>query len=180
MKKYVLTAFAAATVLGAILFAAPASAEKSPISDSWLTAKTKIALASDNRVKGRQVSVTTENGVIMLRGKVDSDEAKMAAEEVVKGLDGAKGVKNELQVVAPSQREAVEDNDDAITKNVEKQIKNDKHLKDASIKVQTNAGVVSLTGKVPDLAASAEASWVARSVGGVRSVKNDLMLEKES
>jgi osmotically-inducible protein OsmY len=42
----------------------------------------------------------------MLRGKVDSDEAKNAAEEIAKGIDGVKSVKNELQVVATSKREA--------------------------------------------------------------------------
>ena len=53
---------------------------------------------------------------------------------------------NELQVVAPSKREAVEDKDDAITARVKKQIAKEPNLKNAGIGVQTNAGVVSLTG----------------------------------
>ena len=52
---------------------------KTGITDSWVTAKTKIALFGDDRIKGRQVSVETVNGVVSLRGKVDSDEAKAAA-----------------------------------------------------------------------------------------------------
>jgi hyperosmotically inducible protein len=180
MKRNFLIGFAAAMIFGATLFTAPAFAEDQPVTDTWITAKTKIALAADNRIKGTQVSVTTENGTVMLRGKVDSQEAKSAAEEVAKGLDGVKSVKNELQVVAPESREFVEERDDDITKAVKKQIKNDRTLKDADINVQTNAGIVSLTGKVPDLAASAEASWIARNVHGVKSVKNDLTLEKKS
>ena len=181
MKTYLFIAFAAAMIIGATLFTVPpVFAEDQPVTDSWITAKTKIALASDNRVKGTQVSVTTENGTVMLRGKVDTDEAKKAAEEVAKGLDGVKSVKNELQVVAPSTREAVEEKDENITKAVKQEIKNDKTLKDADISVQTNAGVVSLTGKVPDLSTSAQASWLARNVHGVKSVKNDLTLEKKS
>ena len=35
---------------------------KTGISDSWLTAKTKIALFADERVKGNQVSVETLSG----------------------------------------------------------------------------------------------------------------------
>src|SRR6266496_5611550 len=60
---------------------------KTGMSDSWLTSKTKIALFSDDRVKGRQVSVETQHGVVTLRGKVDSAEAKAAASEIAKGID---------------------------------------------------------------------------------------------
>jgi hypothetical protein len=36
-----------------------------------------------------------------LRGKVDSGEAKAAAAEIATGIEGAKSVKNDLQVVSP-------------------------------------------------------------------------------
>ena len=179
MKTHYLITLCAALVVGAILIAAPATVadmvkEKALINDSWLTAKTKIALAADARVKGRQIDVETAKGVVTLRGKVDSDTAKHAAEDIAKKLDGVKSVKNDLQVVAPSTREAVEDKDDAITARVQKKIAKDSHLKNANIAVQTNAGVVSLTGEVPDLMTSANASWTAWFVPGVKSVKNDL------
>ena len=112
-------------------------------------------------------------------GKVDSDTAKHAAEDIAKGINGVKSVKNDLQVVAPSTREAVEDKDDAITARVQKQIAKDSHLKKADIAVQTNAGVVSLTGEVPDIVTSANASWTAWFVPGVKSVKNDLTLKEK-
>jgi len=111
---------------------------------------------------------------VMIRGKVDSDEAKHAAEETAKGIDGVQSVKNELQVVAPSKRKAVEYKDDAITAYVKKQIAKESSLKNAGISVQTNAGVVSLTGEVRDIMTSAYASWTAWKVHGVKSVKNDL------
>ena len=153
---------------------------KEPISDSWLTAKTKIALVGDGRVKGRQINVETKKGVVMLRGKVDSDEAKTAAEETAKGIDGVKSVKNELQVVAPAKREAVEEKDDAITDRVKREINKDTKLKKADIDVKTNAGVVSLSGEVPDINTSAKASWTAWKVLGVKSVKNDLSLKNKN
>jgi osmotically-inducible protein OsmY len=49
-------------------------------------------------------------------------------------------------------------------------------LKNADIAVQTNAGVVSLTGEVRDIITSAHASWIAWQVPGVQSVKNGLMV----
>ena len=90
-----------ALVVGAALITVPATAvdvskETALVNDSWLTAKTKIALAADGRVKGRQIDVETTKGQVMLRGKVDSDAAKQAAEEITKMLDGVKTVKNDL------------------------------------------------------------------------------------
>jgi len=142
------------------------------VSDSWITSKTKIALFSDDRVKGRQVSVDTEHGVVHLRGKVDTSEARMAATQVAQGIEGVKSVKNDLQVVSPEERSAVKANDKEIAKTVESHMKTDAQLK--KVDVRADAGVVTLTGEVPSIHASAKASEVARSVHGVRSVKNEL------
>ena len=152
---------------------------KDQISDSWITAKTKIALFADARVKGRDINVESKDGMVMLRGKVDTDEAKTAAEETAKLIDGVKSVKNELQVVPPSKREVVDEKDDIITKNVKQHLAKDARLKDTDIGVKTNAGVVSLTGEVPDLTTSAKASWTAWKVSGVKSVKNDLNIKEK-
>ena len=151
---------------------------KTGMTDSWITSKTKIALYSDDRVKGTQVHVETKSGTVMLRGKVDSNEAKAAAAEVAQGIEGVKSVKNELQVVAPSARKAVDADDKQITKSVEDRFKQDPDLKKIDAKV--NAGVVTLTGEVKSIGASAKASEVARGIPGVRSVKNDLTYASRS
>ena len=181
--RYVLTLCTALVVGGALLTGSAHALDKAdvttPINDTWLTAKTKIALAADGRVKGRQIDVETTNNVVMLRGKVDSDAAKQAAEDITKMLDGVKTVKNDLEVVAPSKREATDDKDDAITTRVKEHIAMDSQLKQADIAVQTNAGVVSLTGEVKDIMTSANASWSTRQVPGVKSVKNDLTVKEK-
>jgi hyperosmotically inducible protein len=147
---------------------------KTQISDSWITSKAKIALFGDDRVKGTQVKVDTMKGVVTLRGKVDSDEAKSAAAEVAKGIDGVKSVKNDLQVVAPKERKAVAANDKDINARVEQRLKNDASLK--KITARTDAGVVTLTGEAPSIMASARASELARGVAGVQAVKNEVQL----
>ena len=147
---------------------------KQGMSDSWITSKTKIALFSDDRVKGSQVHVETTGGTVMLRGKVDDAEAKTAAGEIAKGIDGVKSVKNELQVVAPGNRKAVDADDKQITKSIADRFKQDPQLKNAKIDAKVNAGVVTLTGEVKSIGTSARASEVARGIPGVRSVKNDL------
>ena len=150
---------------------------KTMVSDSWITSKTKIALFADERVKGTQVSVDTMKGVVHLRGKVDSDEAKSAAADVAKGIEGVQSVKNDLQVVAPTARKAVDANDKDIAKAVETKVRRDTQLK--KVDVRADGGVVTLTGDVPTIGASAKASEMARSVPGVKSVKNELAFPKQ-
>jgi hyperosmotically inducible protein len=145
---------------------------KTVVTDSWLTSKTKIALFADDRVKGSEVKVETKDGVVHLRGKVDSAEAKAAADSVAKGIDGVKSVKNDLQVVSPGARKAVDAKDADIAKAVETRVKRESDLK--KVDVRADSGVVTLTGEVPTITASAKASEMARGVSGVRSVKNEL------
>lgn len=145
---------------------------KVAVTDSWVTSKTKIALFSDDRVKGSQVKVETIAGVVYLRGKVDSAEAKAAATSVAQGIEGVKSVKNDLQVVSPVARKAVDAKDSDIAKAVESRLSRESGLK--KIDVRADAGIVTLTGEVPTIAASAKASEMARGVDGVRSVKNQL------
>lgn len=180
----------ATVVAGLMLAAAPAwvdaadekksttSAVKETISDSWITAKTKIVLFADSRVSGTKVSVETQKGTVALRGKVDNDTAKAAAEEVAKGIDGVQSVKNELQVVPPSAQKAVEAKDDDITKQVKTRLGRDARLK--SLDVRTDNGVVTLQGKVPSIMDSARASEMAREVGGVRAVRNDVTYDNRT
>lgn len=51
-------------------------------------AKTRIALFTDTRVTGSAIHVETTQGLVVVRGMVDSDAAKQ--------LDGAKNAKNDL------------------------------------------------------------------------------------
>jgi hyperosmotically inducible periplasmic protein len=149
---------------------------KTMVTDSWVTSKTKISLFADERVKGTQVSVDTTKGVVHLRGKVDSAEAKSAAGDIAKGIDGVKSVKNDLQVVAPTARKAVDANDKDIAKAVESRMSKDANLK--KVDVRTDGGVVTLTGEVPSIMVAAKASEQARMVPGVKSVKNELTLRQ--
>jgi hyperosmotically inducible periplasmic protein len=74
----------------------------SHVADSRLTVKIDTALWSDLRFMGKQISVETERGVVTLRGKVDSEETKKAAAEIISRIEGVKHVRNELDVVPKS------------------------------------------------------------------------------
>ena len=147
---------------------------KGDVTDAWLAAKAKIALLGDDRVKERQISVETQEGTVILRGKVDSEEAKMTAAETVRGVEHVKGVRNELQVVSPAERKQVDTDDKAITNMVQQRLKTDPQLKGAKINARVDSGIVTLTGEVTSLMVSSHASEVLSDVPGVRAVRNDL------
>jgi len=67
--------------------------------------------------------------------------------------------------------------DTVITSKVKAAILNEPTLKSAEINVETFKGVVQLSGFVTSQAAESKAIEVTRTVGGVKSVKNDMRLK---
>ena len=64
-----------------------------------LTTKVKTALASDVGMKTMtNIDVDSADGVVTLKGKVDSRDTKKRVEAAAKKVDGVKRVKNELRV----------------------------------------------------------------------------------
>ena len=149
----------------------------SEIKDSWITSKTKMKLVADKRTKARRIKVETENGVVTLRGKVASGEERAAAEEVTRGVDGVKGVRNTLEIVPEMKRKATEARDDQITKTLRDRIDADAQLKDAGIRVRADNGMVTLMGMVPNVHVRDRAGELARKIPGVRAVRNELQLK---
>ena len=145
--------------------------------DSWLTTKTKMALATDDRTKARHVKVETQDAIVTLRGKVSSAEERTAAEAIARGIADVASVSNALQVVPDDQRKSVDAKDDGIEAMVRERLDKDAQLKDADIKVRSDNSVVTLRGKVVDPKAKARASDVVRGVPGVRAVRNELALK---
>jgi hyperosmotically inducible protein len=68
-------------------------------SNATLTGKVKSALASDAGAKTMtNIDVDSNNGVVTLKGRVDTADAKKKAAEIAKKVEGVKSVKNELKV----------------------------------------------------------------------------------
>ena len=71
----------------------------STASNATLTIKVKTALASDAGAKTMtSIDVDSNNGVVTLKGKVDSAAMKKKAGDIAKKVDGVKSVKNQLKV----------------------------------------------------------------------------------
>ena len=56
-------------------------------------------LAADQVVKGAAFDVEVKQGVVTLRGKVETEKQKSKAEHITKKMNGVNSVVNELQVV---------------------------------------------------------------------------------
>lgn len=69
------------------------------VSDATLTTKVHTALANDVGMRTMySINVDSDNGVVTLKGKVDSEATKQRAADVAKKVSGVQSVKNELQV----------------------------------------------------------------------------------
>ena len=67
------------------------------ISDSWITTKVKSTFFYSRNVSGSDIEVKTINGVVTLKGKVESGAERALAIELVQNLRGVKSVSaNEL------------------------------------------------------------------------------------
>ncbi len=79
------------------LMALPMPGQK-PVSDGLLHDQVRIRLTADIDVKGASLAIDVRNGVVTLRGKVETDKARQKAEKLAKKVKGVKQVVNELKV----------------------------------------------------------------------------------
>lgn len=68
------------------------------ISDAWITTKVQSKYYLDSDVKGLQMDVTTNGGVVTLTGKVGSAAERQKALSLAKSTDGVKQVIDKLTV----------------------------------------------------------------------------------
>lgn len=62
------------------------------LSDAWITTKVQSKFYLDTEVKGLQIHVSTNGGVVTLTGKVDTPSARNKALGIAKSTDGVKQV----------------------------------------------------------------------------------------
>ncbi|OMH33623.1 BON domain-containing protein [Motiliproteus sp. MSK22-1] len=67
------------------------------VSDSWITTKVKSMLIYNRNVDGVDIDVSTQKGVVTLRGRVDSEFERKLAISIAEGVKGVKSVSSELQ-----------------------------------------------------------------------------------
>lgn len=69
-----------------------ASKAKDNMSDGWITTKLKSTYMYSSNVKGSNISVSTESGIVTLTGEVDSSAERALAIEYANNIRGVKSV----------------------------------------------------------------------------------------
>jgi osmotically-inducible protein OsmY len=94
------------TLLALLLFLTsmvPASsAGQKSGSDDRIFDQVRMRLATDADVKGGNFDVTVKDGVVTLKGRVDTEKGKNRASKLAKKVKGVKQVENELVVGPPT------------------------------------------------------------------------------
>lgn len=160
------------------------------LSDGMITTtiQSKYFVSAD--VKAHRIDVDTDAGVVTLRGNVDTDAERKAAEQIARGVDGVARVENKLAVRpsgggradAPDTTAFNRDRTPAwITAKVQSQFFLNPELKPWRIDVDTSSsGVVTLSGKIDSEDDRAEALRIARSTEGVTRVNDNLRIEAQT
>ena len=150
------------------------------IDDSVLTSKVKVALIDDPITKAGQINVETYRGVVQLGGFVDNAQQKDQATNVARSVTGVKEVRNDLRVSTKPDATAGQVVDDSmLTASVKAKLTENADTKAHQINVGTENGVVQLTGFVDSTTMKAKAGEIARSVDGVKNVRNDLEIRQK-
>jgi osmotically-inducible protein OsmY len=141
--------------------------------DSTITQWVQTGLHLDPRVSDSDVKVSTVDGIVQLRGSVNSVQEKRYAKLEVKKIAGVRGVIDEISV-RPSQRP-----DATIREDVVRRLTHNPGVHGQDVDVTVEDGKVTLNGTVATWNELEYATTLAGEVQGVREVVNDMLLAFE-
>lgn len=171
--------------------------------DGWVTTKIQAKYFMDGDVRGREINVDTNNGVVTLRGEVGNEAERRQAVAIARNTDGVRDVQDQLTLdpsleregeraadttdraagtardvgdrTAATARDAGERVEDGwITTKIQASYFLNTDIRGRDINVDTKNGVVTLNGIVRTEAEKTEAEQIARETDGVGRVVNNL------
>ena len=150
-------------------------------SDGWISMQVKYSLLYNRNVSSIKTQVFVNDGIVTLKGEADSQAQKDLAGECAKDIKGVKQVKNEMTIVKISSgsKETMGDKIDDASITAQVKMAFLMHHSTSAFKtgVETNDGVVTLSGKATSGAAKDMATKVANDVHGVTKVINNMIIE---
>jgi hyperosmotically inducible periplasmic protein len=128
--------------------------------------------------------VNVKDGVVTLKGAASSQSQKDLTTEYAMDVEGVKDVKNEMTVAEP-QKKANETkqtisekvDDASITTQVKMTLLYHRSTSALKTGVETQDGVVTLTGEAKNAAEANLATKLASDVNGVKEVKNQMSVK---
>ena len=168
-------------------------------SDSQLATAVQARYYNDDTVRGRQIDVSAQNGVVTLRGSVESEAVKQQAVNLARNVEGVTSVNDEIEVretttartepadqqqppaTGTTGRTPEEGQPGWITTKIQSQYFTNTDIKPWNIDVSTaSGGVVTLEGAVDSEQAKNEAVRIARETEGVTRVEDRLRVQAEA
>lgn len=145
------------------------------ITDEEIFKNVTQKLEFDPRINSSNIIVSVKDGIVTLTGSVNTYAAKSMVENDVKSIRGVKGIAEELKVDFYGQQRERTDTDiarvarDALEWNV--------MIPDEKIQVIVEAGIITLTGEVPQNYQRESAVSAVRYLQGVKNVINRIKLK---
>ena len=173
----VLIASAALVTLAACSATRTQRAAGEQVDDGALLTSVKSALVSNSVTEAGEINVDVNRGTVKLSGFVGSQKEKSAAADVARGVDGVKSVQNDIAINSQESTAGEYIDDSILTAKVKTALIGSPDTKAHQINVETKEGVVQLSGFVDNAAAKTAATNVAKTVTGVKSVKNELTVK---
>jgi hyperosmotically inducible protein len=163
------------------------------VKDSAITVKIKAKLAEEKLSSLAHIKVDTDaKGVVVLRGKVKTQEEADKAVSIARGTEGVTSVNSSIRVRgAPGSARAAAGESDrrhpgafvkdsVITTKIKAKLAEEKMSSLAHIRVDTdNKGAVVLGGKVKTQEDADKAVSIAQGTEGVTSVKSNIRINKD-
>lgn len=151
------------------------------IDDASITTEVRSKFLWSKNIDSNSITIETVAGKVTLGGMVDSAEIKMQAERLADGTRGVVRVTNNLTVSKtpgmngmakqPNREMGTNISDSWITTKVKSTYLYSSNVNSSDISVSTNAGIVTLSGKVDSGVERALAIELAQNIRGVKSVQ---------
>ncbi len=138
-------------------------------SDEEIQRDVLAELKWDGRIRPNEIGVTVEDGVVTLRGKINSLANRHAAEDAARRVGGVKAVANELEVRLPIEFKRT---DAEIAAAAVRALEWDTLLPKDAIQVTVSDGWIELRGEVDAHWVKEEAEDAVAHLRGVRGVTN--------
>jgi hyperosmotically inducible protein len=178
MKKTLVALIATSAVLS-MAACSSTRTQRAPgeqVDDAALLTSVKSALVANKVTDAGEINVDVNRGTVKLAGFVDTDKEKAAAGDVARNV-GVQTVQNDITVHTANESAGEYIDDSVLTAKVKTALIESPDTKAHQINVETDHGVVQLSGFVDNAAAKTAATNVAKSVTGVKSVKNELSVK---
>jgi hyperosmotically inducible protein len=140
--------------------------------DAGITSQVAAKLAADPQQDEYEIAVDTQDGVVRLRGVVETAAQRSAAERLARETAGVSGVDNQLRVGQLGARKSL--TDAWLVTKLRSRLAADPAVNAFDIDVDALDGQVTLTGLVSGERAREQAERIAKATDGVNLVRNEI------